>query len=230
MPLAQGSMGRATGRDARAPGGAPGAGVVGRWRVASLASTALLAVAFAAVMWGRALLGRAALEGTDLGGRAAPDFHLPNDQGQVFSLASWAGKPVVLTFLYTQCPDACPLIAEKLKLARQSLGADAERVGFVAISGDGRGNAPDGDSPERIREFTRIHGLEGAWQYLTAAPTDLDPVWRAYYVAPLRAWAGGGPHTSPIYLLDKQHRQRVLLGPDATATTIARDLRALLRE
>src|SRR5438045_2983066 len=45
---------------------------------------------------------------------AAPDFQLSDQFGQPVRLSSFKGKVVVLTFLYTNCPDACPLITGKL--------------------------------------------------------------------------------------------------------------------
>src|SRR5690348_9289547 len=44
----------------------------------------------------------------------APDFTLRDQDGQSVRMASLRGRVVALTFLYTKCPDACPLIAAKL--------------------------------------------------------------------------------------------------------------------
>src|SRR5439155_25348111 len=54
------------------------------------------------------------LQATDLGNQPAPNFQLTDQAGQKISLAQFKGKPVVLTFLYTHCPDICPLTAEHL--------------------------------------------------------------------------------------------------------------------
>ena len=54
------------------------------------------------------------LQGTNLGSSPAPNFLLTDQSGKQVSLAEFKGKPVVLTFLYTNCPDQCPLTAEKL--------------------------------------------------------------------------------------------------------------------
>src|SRR5438067_13499228 len=73
------------------------------------------------------------LQGTDLGGVPAPDFRLTDQYGKSVSLSQFKGKPVVVTFLYTHCPDQCPLTAEKLHAVMQSLGSDAQRVGVLAV-------------------------------------------------------------------------------------------------
>src|SRR5215467_5160741 len=49
------------------------------------------------------------LQGTNLGSTPAPNFQLEDQFGNATSLAQFKGKPVVLTFLYTHCPDVCPL-------------------------------------------------------------------------------------------------------------------------
>src|SRR6516162_1458068 len=76
------------------------------------------------------------LQGTDLGSMPAPTFQLKDQFGNSISLAQFKGKPVVLTFLYTHCPDVCPLTAEKIHTAMQSLGSNAQNVAVVAVSMD----------------------------------------------------------------------------------------------
>ena len=44
----------------------------------------------------------------------APPFQLRDQFGQAVSLSDYLGKPVVLTFLYTSCPDICPIVTETL--------------------------------------------------------------------------------------------------------------------
>ncbi|HEX7593562.1 MAG TPA: SCO family protein, partial [Anaerolineae bacterium] len=61
------------------------------------------------------------LKGTDLGKIPAPDPKLTDQTGSAVSLADFRGKVVVLTFLYTHCPDECPLIASKLRVTSDAL-------------------------------------------------------------------------------------------------------------
>ncbi|HEX9437222.1 MAG TPA: SCO family protein, partial [Candidatus Limnocylindria bacterium] len=96
------------------------------------------------------------LAGTDLGAQAAPDFTLTDGRsGSTVSLASLRGSVVALAFLYTRCPDTCPLTAEHFRAAQQRLGADADRVRFVAVSVD-----PSGDTPASVRDFSASHRLD----------------------------------------------------------------------
>src|SRR4029077_10929143 len=80
------------------------------------------------------------LQGTDLGSTAAPDFHLTDQLGKPIALSQFRGEPVVLTFLYTHCPDVCPITAETLHTTQAQLGKDAARVTMLAVSVDPKGD------------------------------------------------------------------------------------------
>src|SRR5437868_13594327 len=99
--------------------------------------------------------------GTDLGKTPAPPLQLVDQTGQTVSMDQYRGKPVALTFLYTNCPDACPLIADQMHVALASLGSDATRVGLIAVSTD-----PLNDNRGTATDFVRVHSLEGQMHYL----------------------------------------------------------------
>src|SRR5579871_4193235 len=81
------------------------------------------------------------LVGTDLNRVPAPAFTLTDQNGRQISLAQFKGQPTIVTFLYTHCPDACPLIADQVHVALTQLGPDASKVGLLAVSTD-----PSGDT------------------------------------------------------------------------------------
>ena len=64
---------------------------------------------------------------------AAPPIALRNHLGQPVTLSEYRGKAVLVTFLYTHCPDVCPLIAENLNAALRGLGAQRSRVRVLAV-------------------------------------------------------------------------------------------------
>ncbi|HEY7415131.1 MAG TPA: SCO family protein, partial [Ktedonobacteraceae bacterium] len=113
-----------------------------------------------------------ALQGTDLGGTPAPDFRLTDQFGKSIALSQLKGKPVVLTFLYTHCPDQCPLIAEKLHSTVQDLGKDAQNVGIIAVSTD-----PQRDTIAAAMDFSRAHSMQDSWHYLVGTQSTLQPIW-----------------------------------------------------
>src|SRR6266550_2676181 len=77
----------------------------------------------------------APLAGTDLGATDAPDFTLTDGvSGRAITLSAQRGQVVALTFLYTTCPDVCPLTATQFRAAQTNLQGDGSRVTFIAVS------------------------------------------------------------------------------------------------
>lgn len=167
------------------------------------------------------------LQGTDLGKDPAPDFSLTNDTGKTVALSDFRGKVVVLTFLYTHCPDICPLTAEHLRMASDQLGSSMDRVAFLAVSVD-----PRNDTPGAVQEFIRVHRLTGKLTYLIGTPDQLKPVWSAYYVAV--QGSSSSPllvtHSSRVVLIDQKGQQRVNMDSDFDPPTLVQNIRTLLNE
>jgi protein SCO1 len=109
---------------------------------------------------------------------APPLNTLRNYNGASFDLAAARGKAVFVTFLYTHCPDVCPLIASNLHNAYASMTpALRRRVAIVAVSVD-----PRGDTAGTASAFVRRHELTGEASYLLGSASQLVPVWRAWNV------------------------------------------------
>jgi protein SCO1/2 len=169
---------------------------------------------------------QSALQGTDLGSIPAPDFQLKDQFGNPISLAQFKGKPVVLTFLYTHCPDVCPLTAEKLHTTMQSLGKNTQQVAVLAVSMD-----PKGDTASAAQNFSKVHKLGDYFHYLLGTHNELAPVWASYSVDAQAATSNGTvSHSSAIYVIDKQGRERVLLDNGFSSSQLAADLKILLGE
>jgi protein SCO1/2 len=166
----------------------------------------------------------AKLAGTELGATEAPDFTLTDGvSGRAVTLSAQRGQVVALTFLYTTCPDVCPLTASRFRAAQDELQADASRVTFIAVSVD-----PDRDTPEAVRVFSAAHGLATNWYYLVGGRAQLAPVWAAYGIG-VQAGSTTVAHNDAVYLIDRRGRERVLLHSEDLATDLVNDLRALLR-
>ena len=210
------------------------------WRLASRLSVvtlALLVVATVAILGTRTHLGgitpssaanSSGLQGTDLGSVPAPNFRLTDQFGKPVSLSQFKGEPVVLTFLYTHCPNVCPLTAEKLHTTMLSLGSAAQRVAVLAVSTD-----PRGDTMATALSFSKAHKMLNYWHYLLGTQSQLSPVWSSYavYAAPTPSTTSGSvTHTTALFVLDKQGRERVFFGDDFTSAQLAADLQILLKE
>jgi len=158
----------------------------------------------------------------------APDFTLVDQNGTSFAMQSTRGRVVAMTFLYTHCPDVCPIIANKLAGSVAQLGPDAQNVDMLAVSMD-----PVGDSRLAISKFTEDHGLAGYanWHYLIGSPSQLRPVWRAYNVD-AQPDPAGGPfvgHSALVYLIDRSGKLRVVLDANFSPSDLLEDVKALLR-
>jgi protein SCO1 len=108
----------------------------------------------------------------------APPLELHNYLGQPVNIASYRGKAVLVTFLYTSCPDVCPLITSNLRVALNLMGqAEAAKVQVIAVSVD-----PRGDTPKAVAAFLARHGMTGRMQYLIGSAKELARVWKAWGV------------------------------------------------
>ncbi len=169
----------------------------------------------------------AGLQGTYLGSVSAPGFSLTDQSEQPISLAQFKGKPVVLTFFYTHCPDACPLTAEKLHQSLLALGSNAQKIGVIAISVD-----PKGDTPANAQSFIKVHRLQGYLHYLLGTESELSPIWSSYsvFAAPTpSATSGSVSHTTALFVIDGQGRERIYFGDDFTSAQLTTDLQLLLK-
>lgn len=109
---------------------------------------------------------------------AAPPFTLDDQFGTPVSLSDYRGKAVLLTFLYVNCPDVCPLITAALRTTTDRLGAKAKDVQVVAISVD-----PVGDTPKAVRTYLAARGVLHRFKYLVGTRKQLEAVWAKYNIA-----------------------------------------------
>ena len=103
--------------------------------------------------------------------KEAPDFILQDADGGTVRLRDFRGKVVVLHFIYTNCPDVCPLHAERIAEIQQMVNRTPMRdlVRFVTITSD-----PGRDTPEVMRAYGTAHGLDPVnWTFLTSGPERL---------------------------------------------------------
>lgn len=107
-----------------------------------------------------------------------PPLSLRNYKGERIDITRYKGKAVLVTFLYTKCPDVCPIIASNLGVALNKMGpAKASKVQVIAVSVD-----PRGDTPKAVASFLQRHGMTGRMQYLIGSAAELGSVWKAWGV------------------------------------------------
>ncbi len=145
------------------------------------------------------------------------DFLLRDEEGRPVTLAGLRGEVVVLTFLYTTCEDTCPTAVAQIRGALDDLGHD---VPSLAISVD-----PENDTPASARRFLLKHRVpNGRVRFLLGDRVTLDPIWKAYGIAPQK---DEFDHSAYVLLIDRRGRQRIgfpvsQLTPEALAHDIAK--------
>jgi protein SCO1 len=157
-------------------------------------------------------------------GTTAQDFALRDQNGRVIRLSGQRGRIVLLTFLYTNCPDVCPLVASNLNAVLRSLpAAQRNRVRVLAVSVD-----PAHDTPQAVRAFARAHALLPQFHYLVGAAGELRPVWQAYNVLTEVQNVERVSHSAYVLLLDRTGKPRLYYRPSVGAEAVLRDVRRLL--
>ena len=154
----------------------------------------------------------------------APSFVLPDQTGRPTGIATEQGKVVLLTFLYTRCPDACPLIASRLAVVLRLLGPQARaHVRILAVSVD-----PERDTHSAVEQFIHEHRLGPQFRYLVASKQRLKPVWQAYNVLAAPRNAQVIDHSASTTLIDRRGFVRAYFPPAASSLDIAHDVRHAL--
>ena len=159
---------------------------------------------------------------------AAPDFSLTSQDGTEVTLADLRGKVVAVAFIYTWCPDVCPMLTDKMARVQDQLGQDfGSKVAFVSITVD-----PERDTPEVLKEYAEAFDADRAgWSFLTGKPAAVREVARRYGVAVVPAADGGIDHTLLTTLIDRQGVMRVqYLGYRFDEEEFRHDLLDLLNE
>ena len=154
-------------------------------------------------------------------------FALTDQNGKTVTADSLKGKPTLIYFGYTFCPDVCPTSLLLMETAIDKLGGDAaKKVNLVFITVD-----PERDTPELIKGYVPNFGP--TFIGLTGTPAQVEQATRAYRVYSQKVpGKDGAPylmdHSSIVYLLDRNGRFVTHFTHEAKAETIATAVGRLL--
>jgi protein SCO1/2 len=159
--------------------------------------------------------------------RAAPPLELHNYLGQPVNIDSYHGKAVLVTFVYTHCPDVCPLIVSNLHNAQHLLGKEASKAQIIAVSVD-----PKGDTPKTVAHFLSEHEQTGKMQYLIGDTKELATAWKAWGVGAERD--AGNPdlieHSGLVYGITGSGKRLTIYSANFKPSEIAHDVPLLAAE
>lgn len=145
------------------------------------------------------------------------------------------GKIAVIGYVFTNCPDICPLTTNNMRLVQEALKQEnITGVEFVTITFD-----PEYDTPSVLKEYAEVRRLDTSnWIFLTGDKSTTDQVMRDVGVVAVPSdstkMASGEMmyfyvHTDRINLMDKEGRIRAsYLGSELNIEKIVNDIKTLL--
>jgi protein SCO1/2 len=158
----------------------------------------------------------------------APVFTLTDQDVRPVALHDLRGKVVAVTFIYTTCPDVCPMLTANMAQVQEDLGpAFGRSVAFLSITTD-----PDRDTPQVLKRYGEAFGADPqGWSFLTGDPALLASTGRRYGIFLSKRADGQIDHTLLTSLIDRKGRLRVqYAGARFDLEEFRRDLLELVAE
>ena len=132
------------------------------------------------------------------------------DGNQVAFPDDFEGKIVLAGFIYTYCPDICPMTTANMRVVREQMQNPSD-VQFVTLTFD-----PERDTPEVMARYREAYGLTDTdWKFLTGEPDVIERLMQRMRVrvetSSSETTADGEAvyflnHTDQISLIDQQGR------------------------
>lgn len=128
------------------------------------------------------------------------------DSTEVIFPKNIVGHITVMGFIYTNCPDICPMTTHNMYLTEKKLKEDGiGNVKFVAISFD-----PDRDSPEVLTKFAEIRDLDfNSWTLLTGSKNTINDLMKRFDVKAIKTDENIDEDGKPEYSM--MHTDRISL-------------------
>ena len=165
-----------------------------------------------------------------LRGAAAPSaiggpFRLIDQAGQTVTEKSLIGKPSIVFFGFTHCPDVCPTALFEMSEVLRAMGSDAGKVNAYFVSVD-----PERDTPAAMKDY--LSSFDPNLKALTGSPEEVAKIISAYRVyakkIPLKDGDYTMDHTALIYLMDRNGRFVAPFNIKRTPEAAAADLKRYL--
>lgn len=126
-------------------------------------------------------------------------FELTDHTGRQVSERDFRGKPTLIFFGFTYCPEVCPTTLHEITAWLGALGPEADKLNVAFVSVD-----PERDTPEQMQAYLstfdpRIRGLTGT----PAAVAEVARAYRVYYrKVPVEGGSYTVDHSSMVYMMD----------------------------
>ena len=129
-------------------------------------------------------------------------FELTDQDGRTVTDRDFKGRPLLVFFGFTNCPDVCPTTLFEVSEILRALGPDADKVNALFVTVD-----PERDTPAQLKDY--VSSFDPHLRALTGDPAAIAAVTRAYRVYAKKVPQENGytmDHTAIVYLMDKNGR------------------------
>ena len=170
------------------------------------------------------------------------EFSLIKPDGNMTNLSDYEGQVLIVSFIYSRCPDVCPVVSSNLRWISQELADDYEtNFSIVSITVD-----PWWDTQNVLGQYATERNLSSP--HLTGDVAALEPVWESFHVG-LQTYVNESAgnesnntsgrhhpdylvdHSTATIIIDKEHKQRVRWNDlDWEPTLFAEDVQQLMDE
>lgn len=159
-------------------------------------------------------------------GKTAPEVMLTDQHSRPVRLSAFRGRLVLLTFIYTRCPDACPLTTASLARVQRAARArgwwERDAV-FLTVTTD-----PQYDTPRVLVEYARRYKADvPGWYFLTGTPPSVRAVLAAYGIDVRPARGGLQEHMLPTFVIDRRGTVLGAYGANPDPDDVLSDLERL---
>src|SRR3979411_1438668 len=152
-------------------------------------------------------------------------FQLTDQSGATVTEKSLQGRPTLIFFGFTHCPDVCPTSLFEISEVLKALGKDADRVNAYFVSVD-----PERDTTMAMKDY--LSSFDPRLEGLTGNPDQVAKVISAYRVyakkVPLKDGDYTMDHTALIYLMDRAAKFVAPFNLKRTPEEAAADLKRYL--
>ena len=174
------------------------------------------------------------------------DFSLMNFDGNMTNLSDYEGQVLIVSFVYSRCPDVCPIVSANLRWVAEQLPDDyGTNFSIIAITVD-----PWWDTSSVLADYAMRQAID--WPHLTGEVEAMQPIWESFHVG-LQPYLNTSAteensteenqtsgrhhpdylvdHSTATIIIDKNHQQRVRWNDmDWEPTLFIDDLQFLMDE
>ena len=152
-------------------------------------------------------------------------FQLVDQNARTITDQDLKGRPFLVFFGFTHCPDICPTSLFEISEVLRAMGPDATKVNAYFVSVD-----PERDTPAVMKDY--LQSFDPNLKGLTGSPEAVAKMLSAYRVyakkVPLKDGSYTMDHTAAVYLLDRDGRFVAPFNLKQTPQQAATDLKRYL--